>query len=138
MYTPVFRKLEKSGQLPPGTMLVCELLLHGKYIDAVSLSPSGVLNAFEFKFDSGPRAIRQAALNRHYVDRSYVVLGSRPSPALLASAGATGVGVLFYSAAEDRLLRLAGAAMSRRSETPLRGHVAEQVRRLGSRLHDAL
>ncbi len=138
MYAPVFQKLDRSGQLPPGTVLVCELPVHGKYIDAVSLSPSGILTAFELKFGSGTRAMRQADLNRHYVDRSYVVLGRPPSPASLAVADATGVGVLYYRVTDGRLLRLAKATLSRRSEVPVRGRTLEQVRDLGSRLHDAL
>ncbi len=137
-YTPVFRRLQKSGQLPLGTLIACEVKLHGKYVDAVTLSPSGVLSGFEFKQGSAMRAVRQAVLNQHYVDKSYVVLGSPPSPACIELAKLSGVGVLQYDPDQDQLRRWVGAPVRPKGRLHLRSSVAARVADLGSRLHDAL
>jgi hypothetical protein len=138
LYAPVFRLLERSGQLPQGTLLACEVRIHGKTVDAIALSPSGILSGFEFKYASAPRAVRQAALNRHYVDRSYVVLGRSPAMSSIELATAVGVGVLVYDADAERLDRRAPAPTTPRARLPLRSQVLARVIEEGSSLHDAL
>ncbi len=138
LYAPTLVALQRSGQLPAGTRVACELAIHGKFIDVVTLSPSGVLTAFEFKQRDLRRALRQAALNVHYVDRSYVVTETTPLRPSLELAAILHVGVLEIEWQTGAVVRRARGDRTRCVDPRMRRQVRNRVIASGRVLRDAL
>lgn len=78
----------------PGALLGEEVFLHGKRIDLVLLSRSGILSTFELKTSHTASVLHQALLNSLSADRSYVVTAVSPSKDNLEYAAEIGIGWL--------------------------------------------
>jgi hypothetical protein len=88
-----------------GTVISYEVSWMGRWVDLVTYSQSGSLSAFELKLNHTRRAIEQAAANRLAFDRSYIVIGSRPTAANIQMAQEACIGIIAI-AGQDVMLVL--------------------------------
>ncbi len=91
------------------TLIVTELPWHGRRVDVVTLTRSGICTAYELKLGHTLRALEQSALNGISFDRSVIVTAAMPSPPNLAQAADLGLGVIVLSPVTGHATQLLSA-----------------------------
>jgi hypothetical protein len=100
---PLLNWLLQRRRIRADTLVARELFWHGRRIDVVTLTKTGVATAYELKLRHMRRALEQSSLNGVSFDRSCIVTASRPAKENLAQAEALGLGVMLVNLATDRV-----------------------------------
>lgn len=124
----LFDFLRTSGRLRADTLVVEELPWHGRRVDLVTLTRSGVLSSYELKLNNFGRVLEQAAYNQLSFDRSWIVVGERPNRLNLALAERFKIGVIVISGGAKMLVP---APLVRCGEIVLRQRLAYKIQILG-------
>ena len=91
---PLLMWLRRLRRVRSDTLYVEELPWFGRRIDLATLTTTRTTTAYELKLADNRRAIEQAAYNALSFDRSFVVTGTRPSPATMYMAERHAVGII--------------------------------------------
>jgi hypothetical protein len=95
---PLLRFLAHRRWIRPDSVIVDELPWHGRRVDMVTMTRSGILASYELKIGSFGRVLEQAIYNRLSFDRSYLVVAATPRPDNLAEAARHGTGIILVGA----------------------------------------
>lgn len=124
----LFTFLRHSGRLRDDTIAVEELPWHGRRVDLVTLTRSGVLSAYELKLNNFGRVLEQAAYNQLSFDRSWIVVGGRPNEVNLALAERFKIGVISICGGAKMLIP---APLRRCEEIALRRRLTYKIQAAG-------
>ena len=124
----LFDFLRTSGRLRADTIVVEELPWHGRRVDMVTLTRSGVLSSYELKLNNFGRVLEQATYNQLSFDRSWIVVGRQPNELNLALAERFRIGVIVICGGAKMLVP---APLIRCEEMVLRQRLAYKIRALG-------
>lgn len=118
--------LKRSRWVREDSIIVREFPINGRRADLVTMTRSGIISTFELKLGGFGRALEQAAYNRLSVDRSWMVLGSRPRASSVAEAEKFGIGIIAIDGGQLMVLCRPGSP----------GFDPESKRRVGARLSE--
>lgn len=94
---PLLMLLERRRWIRPDTLIIDELPWHGRRVDLVTRTRSGIIVSYELKIGSFSRALEQAIYNRLSFDRSYMVVASMPRPENREMAAFHNVGIILIA-----------------------------------------
>ncbi|CCE76640.1 hypothetical protein CMN_02709 [Clavibacter nebraskensis NCPPB 2581] len=115
MMPPLVEYLRRLNWIRTDTTIVRELPVHGRRVDLVTHTRSGVLSAFELKLNGFGRALEQATYNRTGFDRSWMVLPATPRQRNIEEAESFGVGIIVIGPQGGEVVRRPQASVANKS-----------------------
>lgn len=125
---PLMVLLNATGRIRPDTYVLYEFPWHGRRIDVVTLTRSGVLSSYELKLGGFGRVTEQAVYNGMSFDRSWVVVDRFPTTANLEMARSQQLGVVVVRGSARVALHAAKTRNDLVLRQRLRRKIVERVR----------